>query len=101
MQRFSPEGILYVYTQRRTAQRKMEYLPHRGVAQIVSRHGVLRLGDLLRCAPTGDPHLRLCLRIGEQAGASQGQKERRNCKEFECTVHSARFTMITLSKSLF
>ncbi len=43
---------------------EVEDLPEGGVVEVVCGQGILRLGNLLRCAPGGDP----CLWSGRGSG---------------------------------
>ena len=62
----------------RSAQRNMKDLPHRGIAKVVWRQCILRLGDLLRCAPSGYPRLYARRVRSRSLRADQGRSKHKN-----------------------
>ena len=90
VQGLGAEGIGEVYAQRRAADGEMEDLAHGGVAQVVERQGVLRFGNLLRCAPGGDPASQRGDGAGACARARALQDERTEAREhrenFQCML---------------
>ncbi len=70
---FGSESVGEMHAQSCAADGEMKDLAHGGVAEIVRRERVLRLGDLLRRSPTGDPDLRVG--CGSMAGLQQEARE--------------------------
>src|ERR1035438_5074108 len=81
----------------------MKDLAHRGIAQILGRQRVLRLRNLLRTSPAGCPCLRLrpALSGSLPLAVARNQTECNNRDESWCLCHRRRFTIKSLSKSLF
>src|SRR5277367_3551023 len=95
MQSLGSECIRHVHSDFSTACGEMEYLAHRGVAKIVGRQSILRLGNLLRSSPCRDPELRFGsrLRVQSLARRSDDRKDQKNRAAFQSVTHLSGDTM--------
>ena len=71
VERFGSECVGEMDAQGRAADGEMDDLPDGCVTQVVGLHGVLWFGNLLRCAPGGNPQLRLCIGMSGGIGGNR------------------------------